>query len=72
VVLKQSTGLPLINTLHALLQQQDADTSFIEEWLFVAREWDSHAKRDKEAGGLLLKLLKTGAPPQASAGSMCG
>eukprot|EP00775_Hariotina_reticulata_P009723 gene9723-9882_t len=60
VLLKQSTGMPLVTTLHALLQQQGEDTSAIQDWLAVAREWDGHFKRDKEAGGLLLRLLKTG------------
>ncbi|WIA10185.1 hypothetical protein OEZ85_010388 [Tetradesmus obliquus] len=66
VLLKQSSGLPLSATLLALLQQQPGgDASCFEEWLGCAAEWDAYVKREKEAGSLLLHLLKTG--PQAAA-----
>lgn len=60
VLLQQSTGFPLSATLLALLQQQEGDTSCFDTWLAQAREWDSYKKRDKEAGSLLLHLLRTG------------
>lgn len=51
--------------LKALLEQQqgagDADgDGVIDEWLADAVEWDGYVKRDKEAAGLLMHLLKTG------------
>jgi hypothetical protein len=60
VLLKQSTGLPLSAGLLALLQQQGGDASCFDDWIDLAAEWDSYVKRDKEAGSLLLHLLKTG------------
>jgi hypothetical protein len=46
----------------ALLQQQQGGgaSTFFYDWLGLAAEWDSYVKRDKEAGSLLLHLLKTG------------
>jgi hypothetical protein len=60
LLLKQSTGLPLSASLLALLQQHGGDASCFDEWLAHAAEWDSYVKRDKEAGSLLLHLLRTG------------
>lgn len=65
-MLKQTTSFPLAATLRALLDQQqprggDAEgNSVFDGWLADAVQWDGHRKRDKEAAGLLLHLLKTG------------
>jgi hypothetical protein len=70
VLLKQSTGLPLSASLLALLQQQGGDASCFDEWMGLAAEWDLYVKRDKEAGSLLLHLLKTSGECSAAASSV--